>query len=106
MQFGERQRLSQSAVTRGAKQKRVTDRPSCACGCGQQVASATARYLSHHAIRRRGASPLTTVELAATLAQRCRTACAFCNWSFEGSVEEGHREFLAHRTTLQRIRAA
>ena|SRR2546428_2737428 len=106
MQFGERRTPSQPAVARGAEQKPVTERPACACGCGQQVRSATARYLPHHAIRRRGASPFTTVELAATLAQHCLTACGFCNWSFEGSVEEGHRAFLAHRTTQHRTRAA
>jgi hypothetical protein len=46
------------------------------------------------------------MELAARLAQRCVTACGFCNWSFDGSVEEGHRAFLAHRTTQHPTRAA
>jgi len=46
------------------------------------------------------------MELAATFAQPCRTGCAFCDWSFEGSVQEGHSAFLAHVAARHRERAA
>jgi hypothetical protein len=99
MRSGERERPAGAGA---AKQKPALARPACASGCGQQVRSATARYLPGHAMRR-PPSALAAAELAATLAQHSLTACALCNWSFEGSVKDGHHAFLAHRTTHTRV---
>jgi hypothetical protein len=94
MRLGERENGAKAAAVEAPEQKREARLPLCVCGCGRSVQKLGHRYIVGHKSEGWHYFPPEVVE--ASLAQQCLTACALCNWRFEGSVREGHQAFLAH----------
>jgi hypothetical protein len=92
----------QGRATAAAAQAQV-ELPLCACGCGQRVAKASSRFIASHSVRGRNN---VGQHIEAIRLQHCRTACGFCEWTFDGPVQAGHAAFVSHLTARHPLERA
>lgn len=102
--MGEKESGAKAAAVDAREQEREPALPPCECGCGRRVRKAGQRYVVGHHLKHQG--HFSASEVAASLAQQCLTACALCDWQFEGTMQGGHSAFLTHMAAHHRNRAA